>query len=185
MRDYVVGDELVRYRVLRTGLTLLLSATVFLGSVMPPAVQHAHGGVDQAHNHKATPTAHTHSHPHRHSHPHQSKPQKKLATLPTWHRHITLFGWDFHLASSDSPNGSSPRSCDLNDQIETLVRLFETNFVVASAPSFDWVNIGLPLVMGCAAIEYDGVISSFDRHVRASLPLCDAARGERSGVLVV
>lgn len=172
----------MRSRVLRTGLTLLLSATVFLGSVMPPAVQHAHGGDHQIHDHKTTPAKHAH---HQHSHPHQSESQSTIEEFPTWHRHVSFLGWDFHLPTSDSPNCPSPGSGDLGDQFETLVRLFDTNVVVGSAPSVDWVGMGLPLVMDWPLIENEGAISRFGKQTLASLPLCDTARGERSGVQLI
>lgn len=179
----------MRSRVLRTGLTLLLSAAVFLGSVIPPAVQHAHAGGDQPHNHAATPAklphSHPHQHPHRHSPPHQSEDKNESEGFPARHLHLPLFGWNLHLPADNSPNLPTPGSESPGDPSELLVRLIDTEVNLVSLTTIDWLRVRFTPVVGFPAVETQGENSQAGRETLASLPLCDSARGERSGVQLI
>lgn len=171
----------MRNRRLRVGLTLLLSATVFLGSVIPPAIQHAHANGSQSHDHDHQAHAdHTHLHLDTHS-SHESPSESFQAE----HCHLTFLGWDLHLPSSNSPELPSPGSKCLGDQSETLIRLIDTNIVLVLTPTFEWLEIDFSLDSPLRAAKTDSVLLQRGRMPLASLPLCDSARGQRSGVQLI
>lgn len=171
-------------RGLRIGLTLLLAATVLLGGLMPPAVQHAHAGGDRAHkHHRIIADASVDVHGPSHSHRHASGEHSHAADGITAHSHRVLFGFDACLPlgeHQDVPDGS-----DVDGQQVTLARLLDSQIVSLSAPTMKWLFISLPSLKAFStdSIAVPGLRSS--RSELASLPLCDSARGERSGVQLI
>lgn len=177
----------MRNRAVRTLMTLLLSAAMLLGGLMPPAVQHAHADGDQSHSHQtACSAAGQHEHPH--SHPHNHAPghaQSDVVQGQTLHRHVSLFGLDLFMPvrdHQDLPNNGSDAG---DDAAVTLVRLVETAVVLASAPAGERQFFSFPSLATVATGSATILRPQRGRDTICSLPLCDSARGERSGVQLI
>lgn len=174
-------------RVVRTRLTWLLLAAVFLGSVIPPAVQHAHAEHDHASTPQTATTSVTHSHPHQHPHgqSHCSTQSMTLDNYPNCHFHLSLFGWDVTWPTGDSSNGSSPGTKSCGDSGEYLVRLVDADTILVSAQTFGWLTFALPCMTSGMIVEPSTIVHSLHANSPESPLLCDSARGERSGVQLI
>ena len=148
---------------------------------MPPAVQHAHAQGGQSHSH------HTHKHHHPHSHPHtqQAEQQANLGAVPTPHLHLTLFGIDFDLPARDSQNTPNDGLSVPGAQAETLVRLLAPEVVLPSASLVEGLFVSLPSLASIPTLDTGVAPSRCGWDIHASLPLCDSARGKRSGVQLI
>jgi hypothetical protein len=175
----------VQRGVLRTGVTLLVSATVFLGAVMPPAVQHAHALGGQPHDHDA---AHSemHSADHRHPHPRSHHPEEQPCpvTMPTWHFHLTFLGFDFHLPVGDPQNAPKDGPSLPDVQSEPLVRLFDAEGLLKDSVAYGTFD-GLPSPGFWSILPIAKPQPRSQGETSTRLLLCDSARGERSGVQLI
>ncbi len=194
--------------LLRQSLAIVLSAAVLATAMLPPAVCHTHQGGDVQHAHSATDT---HSHAHHsdssdshaashhasgdcdHSHERTADHVVKQADdhahglePAVAHRHLLIAGFDFTIPQ---PAGDGPGRGDgesSSDRI-AVVRLTEDAFVVQS------VEPASPFALaGC----FDSSIADLSDANRSALRslleaagdrslLCDSARFERSGVLLI
>lgn len=169
----------MRLRSLQNGLKLLLAAVVLLGCVIPPAVQHVHADGDKAHDHRHHAS---HSAGHRHPHGHEMQTTKAEETPP--HRHLHLLGFDFWWPIGEFPD--TPGSDDemAGDDL-ILVRVLETEAVSASTPLIDRLIIAFPVWSTISGQTIAQVLLRGDREGPTAQPLCDSARCERSGVLLI
>lgn len=173
-----------------------LAAAVLAASAMPPAIRHAHPGGDRPHRHAAADHPHGEAHRHgRHAgHRHTVSEESSrscgktppatsaLSTSP--HVHWTLLGLQVTFPGSDreSPvNPELPTDCG----VTVVVRLVDERAVDAdTAPVAGFPR---PADAGMSLPEQRPALS--ERPSCGSLaspaPLCDAARGERSGVQVI
>ncbi len=168
-------------RVVRTSLTWLLLAAVFLGSVILPAVQHAHA----EHDHASTSQTATASVTHSHHHCHCSTQPSTIDEFPTWHLHLSLFGWDVTWPTGDSSNGSSPGTKSCGDSGEYLVRLVDADTILVSTQTLEWLTFALPCMTSGMIVEPSTIVHSLHANSPESPLLCDSARGERSGVQLI
>lgn len=195
----VVGrtsGALVRKRIARTGLVLLLSAVVLLGGMVPPAVQHAHPEGDRSHDHRVSAHerqgsghhgrhSHPHPHPHRHSHSHRDKggtPDPLHG--PTQHLHISFFWLDISLPL-DGDRDPQQKQDTQGTLSAMLVRLSDHEFVVASSPAGMQLLLGFPSIATALPDAAERPRPGSREEGVSSFPLCDSARGERSGVQLI
>ena len=131
-----------------------------------PARQHAHAAGDRPHSHGH---GHEHSrHVHEHGHEHDGLGSSYA------HVHVTLFGVDFTLpANSDDDEGREER-CTFLGQTPSGIELDRSasHFSVVAEPVFDFG-------------ELFPVVATFRSIAASAAPLCDTARHERSGVLLI
>lgn len=178
----------------RRVLSLLLSAAVLFGGLMPPAVQHAHAEGERPHAHEpvaaAAPSEHSHSHSHPHSHstgpvaePHPAAAE--CIQCRTWHRHVVLFGFELCLPMHGDQQHPASSGTAGDDQAVTLIRLIDTVTLAASPQMAKSVLIGLPDLPAVSAVPLPVADSWDGRDTGSSIPLCDSARRERSGVQLI
>lgn len=194
-------------QLLQNVMTILLSGAVLASSVLPPAVCHAHSGGNRDHAHgrdHGAPDSTHHHHDHGHHHhvsddsDHEGHDHERPANesprsdaeieLAAAHLHFSIAGFDFSLPlpSDDSSNGPlSPTGHDAG--YVGVVRLTDDTITVPRVDLSAVVDVSIvgPLV----------VDSSVDAAVQAArwlcawttdrTLLCDSARCERSGVLLI
>lgn len=173
----------------RTSLALLLAAAMLFGSMTPPIVRHAHAKGDRQHDHRATESSahghgphhgHSHSHGHAHSHHHPHNTGSRAAEESTSHLHLTLFGFVWTLPQdADAP---FEEDCNPSNR-PAFIHWIDDDFTVTSATTFDFRSNCLPLDASIdCELHHCPQCSEIAQTMLASLPLCDAARLERSGV---
>ncbi|MBI1903704.1 MAG: hypothetical protein HYS13_21585 [Planctomycetia bacterium] len=187
-------------RHLRLALGLPITAAMLVTGVIPPAVRHAHADGEKPHDHSTSPVVHSHGH-HRHVHHHHDHSARHhhryhddamTATTVsvrgvTEHWHLRLFGWDLTLPVQDREN-SQRHPLDDGNRLAALVRLPQGDAVLAS-PTLVASMLHLDAMAPGEFLNADacnGLRGSAHRpRLLASLPLCDAARHERSGVQLI
>jgi hypothetical protein len=174
-------------RFSRIALTLLLSASVLVWGIVPPAIRHAHeGGGKRDHRHDAAARHDLKSHHHHHrdgaDHPHEHEHVAEPTALGDFvvHLHWTLFGLDFSVpASQQGENDEEDGASRL-----ALIRLVdELPAVAPGGPDSPGVSLVTPPLPGTELVAVE-TSPSHAPHSVASIPLCDSARLERSGVLL-
>ena len=134
----------------------LVAALLFAGL---PAWEHAHAGGNRTHDH---------------GHEHHGSGE------PHAHFHVTLFGIEFTLpVESDGQDES-----DDNDDSSAG----KSTYLVSAPASPDAAQSSLPLSPCLVLFDTAQVLQSlptFHSKTAVAAPLCDAARHERSGVLLV
>lgn len=191
-------------RMLHKALSLLLTAAVLCGSLLPPAVCHAHVAGDQAHTHSPAvtdhrqPVHHDHKSDDRHSHDangrkarahhHPSDDRDRESTTLSGvegtravsaHLHLSLIGI---AASLLVPTGNDSDALQL--QITSLLDDVIPAGRVA-LPGADDATVAAPQALD---VPVETALSAAARLcVRESDRglLCDSARRERSGVLLI
>ena len=166
---------------------LLLSALVLAWGIVPPAIRHGHeGGEDSSHRHDAV-AYHGHDHDDRGYfadeawRPAESEVSPAVLRGLVVHLHWSLLGVDCSVPVSeddqprDVSNAAEPVVVRLVDSVPTPV--LENNGS-SSSPSVAVSQPGLdsPVVQ---------TVSLATPGLAQSAPLCDRARHERSGVLLV
>ena len=176
----------MRYRFRRKTLSLLLSALVLAWGIVPAAVQHTHeGGHEPAHRHDDShQAAHHGSHDHHSDdghHEHAPVPNVSLLADNVLHLHWQFLGMEFSMPAPEEPadNGGDERTAP-----QAIVRTMnEEGLTTQAGPS-----IGRVLLSGIYAPSADVVRNSEavprPPNLVTSIPLCDSARLERSGVLL-
>lgn len=179
-------------------LTLLLIALIAMPAVSPPVLRHRHEHGETSHQHVTT-TAVTHKHLHAHGakhshsarHVHVSQTTAKHAheklvarvtAVPVTHTHLIWFGieWSVPVPASERSDSTPPTA-----SVEQWVPLIPE--VVLPDGGQDGSSIvaaacGLPSELE-PRVAVRSVIFPLNEPVMARL--CDIARRERSGVLVV
>jgi hypothetical protein len=174
-------------RFSRTATNLFLSALVLAWGIVPPAVRHSHeGGEDTRHRHDAV-ADHGHDHGERghtgdaDSAPAGSDVSPAVLRALVVHLHWSVFGVDFSVPvpEDDQPNDGS------NDAELAVVRLVDS----VPTPAIDRNGPASIAPMTVAQLGLESAVvpnpplASF--HLTQPVPLCDRARHERSGVLLV
>ena len=177
----------MRQRFSATPTNLLLSTLVLAWGIVPSAIRHGHeGGEDTNHRHEAVAN-HGRDHDDRgHSSDADSQPagsEVSPAVLRSLvvHLHWSLFGVDFSVPVSeddqpdDGSNAAEPAVVRLVDSVPTPAiendRSPSNSLVTASQPGLD-----------SAVVPTSSLTTP---SLTQSAPLCDRARHERSGVLLV
>ena len=156
---------------------LVLGAAVLLSSMIPPGVCHAHAEGDRPHRHD-----HAHHHcdghgDHAREVSHDNHERAVSESVP--HIHINVFGFELTLPSSDREGQKGPHV------VTELVLIASNNPAIVRAPA-EWLRsvsiLSPPLPhVPCPASDESSRLAVFS--VDSSIPLCDSARRERSGVL--
>jgi len=163
--------------------TSVLLAALLLGStVAPPAVRHSHpvaeGVAGRYHDHDDH-----HDDEHGEQHAHEARESITLAELSCshwWHLHFEMLGLAFTLPEPDPCQDD----CDSEAEFEVLALVTGQEFFSGSSRP-DSLEHGVP--MAAASVAGDAAPLQADLSAPPPVscaPLCDAARRERSGVLL-
>ncbi len=180
------GNVAMTYRFRRKTLNLLLSALVLAWGIVPPGVQHSHaGGGDTTHRHGdchevAQHGSHDHDCDDEH-HENATVPDVSLSADYVLHLHWRLFGMEFSMPAPEQPADGGD---DEGTAPPAIVRAAHDTVLTAQAgPSF-----GRMLLAASRTPSADMVWSlqpiRRPPNLITSIPLCDSARLERSGVLL-
>ena len=181
----------------RNLVTLLLIAVMALSAVSSPALRHSHTDGDQSHQHSVATVEHrqdAHACDHKHSTRHHrhadatrtKKPHDERASQsaqsPVVHLHVFGFGFQSSLPLSDPDRSDSRPS---NPGAEEWVPLI-------SEISFPNVAQDGSTILAVDLLTPTGLMPRLPARSEVRPPresamalLCDAARRERSGVLVI
>ncbi|MHB0957237.1 MAG: hypothetical protein ACYC0X_24435 [Pirellulaceae bacterium] len=165
-------------------LSFVLSSVVVAWGTCPPAMRHAHeGGEDTSHDHVAAVDHGEHGHAHPSEIPQQGAGGTATSTMDECVVHLHWVLWGFHFSLPVSPDTGDPdQLASFDSEMVRLVddlptfRQGEQRGVTADLP----VSPELVARVVCLMPSPPRWINSI-----ASLPLCDRARFERSGVLLV
>ena len=163
--------------LLGTAGHVLLSLTLLVNGLAMPAFQHAHDGGDKPHDHEAS-VEHSHSHDHdcaEHHHHHGTR-DPRLLTNSVAHVHVSCFGFEFSLPLQDESEHS-----DLSNS--GSIAFVKPHDECLQAPPA--VNAILYTLLMPHVIQSSGIlpiVGHFSFRPADSIPLCDTARHERSGV---
>ena len=167
-------------------ISLLLAAALLTNSVAVTHFSHIHAGGEECHSHGAE-ADHGHVGCHEGGHAHEGISAERdddgnvthLTTGPIPHAHVSLFGFMFSLPSSDKsgPNEDEPDELAALDDDPAIVPI---NHLVRC----DDVRPGSPLSCPGDTIVQIPATKTLCAQVPTP-PLCDRARFERSGVLLI
>jgi hypothetical protein len=179
-------------------LNLVLSVLVLAWGILPPGVRHAHvGGGDSTHRHDAGQTV-AHHGPHDHdsvdghdadhahhsgdgNHQHETGLDVSLSADCVVHLHWRLLGIEFSMPVSQEPADGED---DVDTGVPAIVRMSDELVPVARAgPSVDRVCLSHTCTPSADVVR-DLAPVSRPTNLDTSIPLCDSARLERSGVLL-
>ena len=179
----------------RNLMTLMLIALMAIPAVSPPALRHSHADGDRSHQHgpasverHAHGPRHSHSPRHRHSanaaktkHTHDARASHS-PQLPVEHLHVFWFGFQSLLPLSAPERSGSPRPTASTEQWVPLIS-------EVTLPDAFQVGSHIPAVDLLPPTELTPRLPARSEvrppHESAVALLCDAARRERSGVLVI
>ena len=166
---------------------LLLSALVLAWGIVPSAIRHGHeGGEDSSHRHDAV-ADHGHDHDDRGYFAEESSQPAESGVSPAVlrglvvHLHWSLWGVDYSVPVSeddqpdDAKNAAEPVVVRLVDSVPMPV-LENNGWSSRSSVAVSQAGLDLPVVQ---------TVSLATPGLAQSAPLCDRARRERSGVLLV
>jgi len=196
-------------RLLHKAMTILLSGAVLASSVLPPAVCHAHSEGDRSHSHKQDleqPDSDEHDHGHGHGHQHdgaavshhdehrhhepsEHEDERASGIEPASpHLHFSIAGFDFSLPlpSDDGSDGPLSPTGD-NAGCFGILRLTDDTITVPRVDSSKVVELSAPAPLAIDSLVDVGEQTARWRCVRTidRTLLCDSARCERSGVLLI
>jgi hypothetical protein len=195
-------------RLLHKVMTVLLSGAVLASSVLPPAVCHAHSEGDRSHSHEqdhehrdAVEHHHGHGHnrdgaavsdhdEHRHHEPSEHKDDSATGGIKPAlvHLHFSIAGFDFSLPmpGHDGSNGPVSPTGD-NAGCFGIVRLTDDTITVPRFEQSDVIDLSTSAPLTIASLVDATQHAARWRCVRATdrTLLCDSARCERSGVLLI
>jgi hypothetical protein len=143
---------------------VLAVSTLFIGM---PARQHSHAAGDRPHSHLHARHVHAH-HGHDHEHVHDGVESSYA------HVHVTLFGVDFTLPADSDDDKNHDARCTFLGQAPSGVEMDQSNSH-SSLVADPVMDAGRPL----------SIVPTFRSIAAAAAPLCDTARHERSGVLLI
>ncbi len=180
--------SLTSNRLCRSVLSLVLSAVVLTWGTIPPATQHAHtGGSDSAHRHDdCHEVSHHGSHDHHgdgEHHQHATVPKVSLLADYSLHLHWRLFGLEFSMPVPEEPADDTDGEGSI---VPAIIRVMNEIKIVPVTQA--GLSFGRVLSAAIRAPSAD-VVRSLEPIARppnllTSIPLCDSARLERSGVLL-
>lgn len=168
-----------------TPLNYFLSSVVMAWGILPPALVHSHeAGGDTRHQHNQQTVAQVDDHGHCHegeSHEHHPPVAADMSLLGGLVSHLH---WDFLGIDLSMPLPAEDQRGDrIGEQDQVLVRLTEEMPRLCQGNNL-FVALQTPILeakLDCAAME---AVPSLPPGLSAAIPLCDAARFERSGVLL-
>ncbi len=175
----------MRNRFRQKTMNLLLSALVLAWGIVPPGVQHVHaGGSDPTHGHgERDEMAHDGSHDHESDHEHHDHAMvTDLSLLADYvlHLHWRLLGVEFSM-----PMPEKPVDDDEGTVPPAVVRVMnEEGLTMQTGPSFGRVMLAVTCTPSADVVQKLEAVPRLPNLV-TSIPLCDSARLERSGVLLV
>ena len=176
----------MRNRLRQKTMNLLLSALVLAWGIVPPGFQHAHvGGSEPTHLHsKCHAVAHHDSHDHESDEEHHepaTDPDVSLLAGYVLHLHWRLLGVEFSMPLPEQPVGGG----DDGDTVPpTVVRVMnEVVPATQAGPSFCRMLL-VAICTPSADVVWTLTPAPRSPNLVASIPLCDSARLERSGVLL-
>jgi hypothetical protein len=151
-------------RTKRLTAVFLTVSTLLIGV---PARQHSHAVGDRPHSHDHAHCGHTED---GQSHQHQHNGVGSSVA----HVHVTLFGVDFTLPADSDDDENHDARCTFFGPAPNAIELDQSasDFSAVAEPVFD---AGEPLAM----------VLTFRSIAASAAPLCDTARHERSGVLLI
>ncbi|MEX0715622.1 MAG: hypothetical protein WD066_03510 [Planctomycetaceae bacterium] len=172
-------------------LAAAFSTAMLAATIMPPAVGHAHSDGDRphehsvaAHDHGAEAAGHAHDH-HGEACDHSHGPVRNVETAkspPVAHRHVWFLfvEWTFPARDSQGTESDGP---ELPESIR-ISRLSDAGAVPSAATQY--LNSGLPPAL-IDRLPAPATLAAQNRGERGSeaLSLCDAARHECAGVLLI
>ncbi len=167
-------------------MNLLLSALVLAWGIVPPGVQHVHaGGSDPTHGHGGRhEVAHDGSHDHESDdehHDHAAVSDVSLSADAVLHLHWRLLGVEFSMPVPEEPVEDD---ADGDAVPPAIVRMISEIVPATQAgPSFGRVLLAAICAPGADVVRSLEPIPRPPNLV-TSIPLCDSARLERSGVLL-
>jgi hypothetical protein len=167
-------------------LSLSLSALVLAWGTVPPGIQHAHaGGSNAAHRHdNRHEVAHHGSHQHNgddEHHEHANLPGVSPLADYILHVHWRLLGVDFCMPMSEKPVGDNGDEGTIPPAI-----VCTANEVVPATQVGPSIGCVLLTVVCTPSADVVRSLEPIPRppYLVTSIPLCDSARLERSGVLL-
>ena len=176
----------MRNRLGRKILSILLSALVLAWGMVPTGIQHAHvGGRDSTHRHDCrNEVAHHASHDHdSHGGHHEHATVSDVSLLSDFvvHLHWLFLGVEF---STPVPEAPADGDDDRDTVPAAIIRVTSEIVPAAQAgPSFGRVLLAVIRTPGVGVVA-DLTQAPRPPNFTTSIPLCDSARLERSGVLL-
>lgn len=196
-------------QLLHKTITILLSGAVLASASLPPGVCHAHAGGDREHSHHAAGAEDhhadarlTHGHhdegdeerhshhsanhvdPHRHEGSHEDEHEIES---PAAHLHFSIAGFDFSLPLPADGHSNGPLG-PVGDEagFVGIVRLTDDFTVVSQVDLASIVDLSVADVLSVDVSADTGAARARWLNGRADrIFLCDSARCERSGVLLI
>jgi hypothetical protein len=173
----------------------LLAVTLVVCGSMPPGMCHAHADGDRPHrhdsgHHHAADFDHGHAHyemdhpDHHASHECSHEHKDAVITEAVPHVHMNFFGFDWTLPISE-PNSSDGRGEDSHELLFVAVAADQPASVrtVSHSPNdLSLLSFTHPSSAGIAIGEDQFSMKPTEA---CSIPLCDSARRERTGVLLI
>jgi hypothetical protein len=180
------------HRITRPLLTVMLSAILLAGSMMPQGIRHKHsGGSDLSHKHRnlsSTSPSHSHHDETLHGDDHSQSCRSQSPTTvggSLWecatHLHFEWFGLQWAFPDSGK---AADENRDTNES--QLVSLCSSEYLGITPQQNIRIEKFSLLVYPCSPLQVSGeiqVVNFFSQPVTINL-LCDRARHERSGVLL-
>jgi len=176
----------MRNRFRQKIMNLLLSAMVLAWGIVPPGYQHTHaGGRDSTHQHEDCQEVARHVSHDRESgdghHAHTSAPDVSLLADYVLHLHWRLLGVEFSMPVPEEPVEGDD---DGNTVPPVIVRgMSEVVPTTLASPSFGRVLLAAICTPNADMVRILTPVLRSPNLV-TSIPLCDSARLERSGVLL-
>ena len=176
----------MRHLSLQRGIRIVLAVGILLGGTVPPGVCHSHEGGALPHRHDGRRVV-RHDGDDRHQHEpagHAHAHDESLVSERAPHVHLNVFGFEITLPIPDRARD------DGQDQQANGPSLVA---VVSDSPAIVGQNLNTssslllppaasPDSFGCARYDCNHSVKSAEA---CAIPLCDSARRERTGVLVV
>lgn len=183
----------------RNLVTVLLIVVMAMPALSPPALRHSHAAGDRPHDHRVAQRGHshshgpTHSHSSRHHHRHHRTDvttakhshdagEAHSATPPVEHYHVFWFGFTTSLPLPAPEHSDSPGAMPKKDQWVPLAPEIRLPDATQDGSTLVAVDLCTPT---CLTPRLPDRSEAHPPRRCAIVLLCDTARRERSGVLVV
>ncbi len=185
-------------------LVLLLSSSVLVTGLLPPAVLHAHTTGHASHDHDSAerdhhPHVHDHCHEHGNGHSHQHSQVREseydavrhpdtsnVIRVVARHLHVTVLGLTFSVPTPEPAESSFPPNPLGEDGCE-LVRLSGDSVTVSRVNPDTAIDVSVIWSIPVADSGDSLVANAFWRRAQRADRVClgDSVRFERSGVLLI
>ena len=176
-------------RLGRTIVSLLMSVLVLAWGTVPPGISHCHaGGGDAAHRHgEPDESLHDHSHPHHRDldgeqNEHPTVPSSDVGLLcdTVVHLHMWWLGIELSFPAREDPVNNDEDQDAIPMAI--AVEMDEVLPATQTGPSLEQVILAVTSTSNMDMVaDLKPLLRTW---VTTSIPLCDSARFERSGVLL-